>query len=80
MARRLDLTQTRLGFFERLVGALSLVFDPGQLLAQIAILVGSLRRFVLPLLSALSDFGQWAHHARARQDTPPQVTDDPLGR
>jgi hypothetical protein len=52
----------------------SLVFDPSQLLALVAIFIGSLRGFVLPLLSALSDFGQLAHHALSGQDRPPQAT------
>jgi hypothetical protein len=65
----LKVAQASLGLFEGCGGAVSLVFDPSQLLAPIAILIGSLRRFVLPLVAALSDFGQLAHHARSSRDT-----------
>jgi len=57
LARGLALTQASLGLFERCGGALALVFDPRQLLAPVAILIGSLRCFVFPLRSALSHFG-----------------------
>ena len=80
LALDLKRTQASLGLFERCVGAVSLVFDPRQLLALVAVLIGSLRRFVLPLLSALSDLGQLAHHVLSRQDTPPRATGDHLGR
>ena len=74
------LAQASPGLFACLSGAIALRFDPVQLLAPGAIVIGSLRRFVLPLISAVSDFGPLAHHPRARQDTPPQATGDPLGR
>jgi hypothetical protein len=66
----LELTQASLGLFERCGGAVSLRFDPAQLFAQVAILLGSLRRFVFPLIAALSDFGQLAHQALSGQDPP----------
>ena len=80
MALRLDLTQTRLGLFEGCGGAVSLVCDPSQLLAPVAIVIGSLYRFVFPLLSALFDFGQWAHDTLSGQETPPRAAGDDSGR
>ena len=70
----LQLTQASLGLFECFVGVVSLVFDPSQLLALVAIFIGSLRGFVFPLLSAVADFGQVAHQALSGQDRPPQAT------
>ena len=72
----LELPQASLGLFERCGGAVSLRFDPAQLFAQVAIVLGSLRRFVFPLMSALSDFGQVTHDALSGQDTPPWAMDD----
>jgi len=72
----LELAQASLGFFEGCGGAVSLVCDPSQLLALVAILIGSLRGFVFPLRSALSDFGQLAHQALSGQDRSPQATGD----
>ena len=43
------------GLLERCVGAVSLVFDPRQVLAPVAIVIGALRRLMLPWMSALSD-------------------------
>jgi len=68
------------GLFERYGGAVSLVFDTSQLLTPVAILIGSLRRFVFPLIAALLDFGQLAHCALSVQDTPPWATGDQSGR
>jgi hypothetical protein len=76
VAVNLELPQTRLGLFERLGGAVSLVFDPRQLLALVALVIGSLRRFVFPLISAVSDFGQWAHDTLSRQAPPQLATGD----
>jgi len=80
LALRLKLAKASLGLFECCGGTVSLVFDPRQLLAPVAILLGSLRCFVLPLMSALSDFGQLAHHALSGQDRPPQAPGDPSVR
>jgi hypothetical protein len=74
LALGLQLTQASLGLFECFVGVVSLVFDPSQLLALVAIFIGSLRGFGLPWLSALSDFGPLAHPALCGQDRPPQAT------
>jgi hypothetical protein len=57
LALGLELTQASLGRFERLGGAVALVCDPRELLAPVAILIGSLWRFVLPWISAVSDCG-----------------------
>jgi len=80
LALGLKVAQASLGLFEGCGGTVSLVFDPRQLLAPVAILLGSLRCFVLPLMSALSDFGPLAHHALSGQDRPPQATGDPAVR
>ena len=80
LALGLELTQASLGLFERFGCAVSLGSDPRQLLAPVAILIGSLRGFVVPLRSALSDFGHLAHHALSGQDRPPQATGDPSVR
>ena len=69
-------TQASLRLFERCGGAVALVFDPRQLLAPVAIVVGALRGFVFPLRAALSDFGQLAHHGLSHQDRSPQATHD----
>jgi hypothetical protein len=74
LALGLQLTQASLGLFERLAGAISLRFDPSQLLAPVAILIGSLRRFVFPLRSAVSDFGQLTHDAPSGQGPPQRAT------
>jgi len=74
------LAQASLGQLACCGGTVSLVFDPRQLLAPGAILLGALCRFVLPLMSAVSDFGQWAHHALSGQDRPPQAPGDPSVR
>ena len=79
-ALALKLAQASLGLLEGYGGAVSLVFDPSQLLALVAILIGSLRGFVFPLRAAVSDFGQLAHQALSGQDRPPQVTGDHLGK
>jgi hypothetical protein len=76
LALGLELTQARPGLFERCGGAVALVFDPRQLLAQVAIGVGSLRGFVFPVTSAVSDFGPLAHEALPGQDSPSQATAD----
>jgi hypothetical protein len=76
LALGLKVAQASLGLFERCGGAVSLVFDPSKLLAPVAILLGSLGRFVLPLITALSDFGQLAHHALSGQGRPPWTTGD----
>ena len=68
LALGLKLAQASLGLFERFGSAVSLLFDPRQLFALVAVLIGSLRRFVLPWRSALSDFGPLAHHARSSRD------------
>jgi len=68
LALGLTLAQASLGLFACCGGTVSFVFDPRQLLAPVAILLGSLRCFVLPLMSALSDCGQLAHHALSGQD------------
>jgi hypothetical protein len=57
LALGFELAQARLGLFERCGGAVALVCDPRQLLALVAMLLGSLRGFVLPLRTAVSDFG-----------------------
>jgi hypothetical protein len=71
LALGLKVAQASPGLFERCGGAVSLVFDPSQLLAPVAIAIGSLRRFVLPLIAALSDFRQLAHHALSCPALPP---------
>jgi len=76
----LQLTQASPGLFARGGGTVSLVFNPRQLCTQGAIVVGSLRRFLLPLLPALADLGPLAHHARFRQETPLQATGGPWVR
>jgi hypothetical protein len=75
LALGLQLTQASLGLFARLGGAVALVLDPRQLLARVAMFVGSLRGCVLPWLSALADVGPLAPHALSHQDRPPQATD-----
>ena len=50
MALSLELTQTRLGLVEGLGGAVSLLSDPSQLLALVALVIGSLYRFMFPLI------------------------------
>src|SRR4030095_7288254 len=80
LALGLKVTQARLRLFERFGGAAALVFDPRQLLAPVSIFVGSLRGLVFPLRSALSDFGQLAHHVLAHQDRSPQAMQDRSGR
>src|SRR5713101_3427291 len=67
MALRLELTQTRLGLVEGVGGAVALLCDPSQLLAPVAVVIGSLYRFVFPLIAAVSDFGQWAHDTLSGQ-------------
>jgi len=74
------LAKASLGLFACGGGTVSLVFDPRQLLAPVAILLGALRCFVLPLMSAVSDFGPLAHHALSGQDRPPQAPGDPSVR
>ena len=76
LALALELAQARLGLFEGCGGAVSLACDPSQLLALVAIVIGSLRGFVFPLRSAVSDFGQLAHQALSGPDRPPQATGD----
>jgi len=80
LALGFELAQASLGLFERFGGTVSLVCDPRSLLALVAILIGSLRRLVFPLRSALSDFGPLAHPALSGQGTPPQATGDHWGR
>ena len=80
LALGLEVAQASLSLFERCGGAVSLVFDPRQLLAPVAILLGSLGRFVFPLIAAVSDFGQLAHYARSGQDRPPWATGDHSGK
>jgi hypothetical protein len=55
--------QTLLSLLVGLLGAVSLVFDPCKLFAQIAIVLCPLRGFTFPLLAAVSEFGLLAHHA-----------------
>ena len=74
------LAQASLGQLACCGGTVSLVFDPRQLLAPGAILLGALCRFVLPLMSAVSDFGQLAHDALSGQDRPPRTTGEHAGR
>ena len=80
LALGLKLAKASLGLLQGYGGTVSLVFDPRQLLAPVAILIGSLRCFVLPWMSAVSDCGQLAHHALSGQERPPQVTGDPSVR
>lgn len=49
--------QTRLRLFEGVGGTVALVCDPSQLFAPVTIVIGSLYRFMFPLISAVSDFG-----------------------
>jgi hypothetical protein len=51
-------------FFKALLSLVSLGFDTGEFLAQIAILIAALPGFVFPLLSTLFDFGELAHVRR----------------
>ena len=76
LALRLELVQASLGLFAHCGGTVSRMFDPRQLLARVAMLIGSLRRFVFPWRSAVSDFGPLAHHVLSGQGTPPQATGD----
>jgi hypothetical protein len=76
----LQLTPASPGLFERGGGTVSLLLNPRQLLTQVAIVVGSLRRLLFPLLSALADLGPLAHHVRSRQETPLQATGGPWVR
>jgi hypothetical protein len=80
LALGLKVTQASLRLFERCGGAVALVFDPRQLLAPVAICVGSLRGLVFPLRSAVADFGQLAHHGLSHQDRSPQAMHDRSGR
>jgi hypothetical protein len=80
LALGLTVALASLGLFQGGGGTVSLGFDPRQLLAPVAILIGSLRGFVLPLLSAVSDCGPLAHHALSGQERPPQGTGDPSVR
>lgn len=75
-----ELRQARRGLVERCGGARARRFDPAELLAQVAIWGGALGRLMCPVRAALSDFGQWAQHARAPQDPPPQATGGHWGR
>jgi hypothetical protein len=76
LAVRLKLPQTRLGLFAGLAGAVSLFCDSRQLLAPVAIWIGSLCRFVFPLIAAVSDFGQGAHGMFSEQAPPRRATGD----
>jgi hypothetical protein len=80
LALRLELAQASLGLLERCGGAVALWFDPRPLLAPGAMVIGSLCGLVLPLMSAVSDCGQWAHDARSGQDRPPRAPGDDAGR
>ena len=80
LALGLKLAQTSLGLFERCGGALALRFDSAQLLAPVALVVGSLRRCVFPWRSAVSDFGSLAQPARSHQNPPPWATGDHVVR
>src|SRR4029453_3681409 len=66
----LDLTQTRLGLFEGLLGLVALGLDSCELFAQVTILVATLFGFVFPLFSTVFDFGELTHH-RARSSVSP---------
>jgi hypothetical protein len=80
LTRGPSLTQASPGVFTRLLGVVALLFDPPQRRAQGTIVLGSLRRFVLPLLSALSHCGPWAPYALSCHNTPPPATGDHSGR
>jgi len=80
MALRLARTQTRLGLFAGVGGAVSLVCAPSQLLALVTIVIGSLYRLMFPWMAALFDVGSWAHDALAGQETPPRAAGDDSGR
>src|SRR5712692_6887928 len=69
----LELTQTRLGRFEGLGGAVALSGEASDLLALGAMLVASLRGFVLPLISTVCDFGALAHHVCSCQPPWPEA-------
>lgn len=55
--------QTLLRLLVGVLGAVALLLDPCKFFAQIAILLGPLRRFPFPLLAAVSEFGLLTHHA-----------------
>jgi hypothetical protein len=65
-----DLTQTRLGRFEGLLGLGSLGLDSCELCAQGTLLVATLFGCVFPLISTVFAFGEWPHH-RARSSVSP---------
>ena len=56
-----ELAQTTLGPFERLGGSVALGFEASELLALVTVLVASLLGFMLPLVSAVFEFGPLAH-------------------
>src|SRR5713101_3453435 len=69
----LELTQTRLGRFEGLGGAVALSGEASDLLALGAMLVASLRGFVLPWISTVCDFGALAHPVCSCQPPWPEA-------
>jgi len=73
----LQWAQARLGLFACWGSAVSLVFAPRHLLAQVALLIGSLRRLGCPWRSAVSALGSWAHHVRAGEGPPLRATGGP---
>ena len=61
MALLFEVTQTAVSQLEGLGSSVALGLDTSELLALIAVLVASVLGFSLPLVSAVSEFGQLTH-------------------